>query len=52
MITRHCLATSAVGRIINYRNERSRIYNIEYLDDIGGIGKNKLAAIKKVANLN
>ena len=42
----------SVGRIIGYRNKRSRIYNIEELGDIGDIGKNKLAAIKKVANLN
>ena len=50
-------AISGIGeeltaKIIDYRNDRGRIYNLKELDDIEGIGKNKLAAIKKVANLN
>jgi len=50
-------AISGVGeelasRIIDYRNEQGHIYNIEELDNIEGIGEKKLAAIKKVADLN
>jgi competence ComEA-like helix-hairpin-helix protein len=40
------------GRIIDYRNKHGRIYSIEELDNVEGIGKIKLAAIKKAANLN
>jgi len=50
-------AISGIGwelatRIIDYRNNHGRIYSTEELDSIEGIGKKKLAAIKKVTNLD
>jgi len=40
------------GRIINYRESNGKFKSIDELDNVAGIGKKKLANIKKSANLN
>ena len=40
------------GRIISYRNSHGEFKSLDELDYIDGIGKKKLANIKKSANLD